>query len=280
MSDITDYRCFDEVERLVKQKFGVSIFVLGSTLEEIRNFWRHVGYRAEGTISEPREVSRTIVDIDSKSHGNYARQEGGDDESHDKDRPMDWYDEFVITSKKGLDVHKNKSYTLQMTESHGFKIGGNIGLKADPGFFNLAGGGVAPELGINASYNQQKTENKTLHESRDTKLSQAYEIVDKLHIPPKKKVEAQITTWAVTYEADTNLVFTVDANLALPVRYRSHISRVLGGYFLSTTYILARDLFEGEQGFQVVNENVKFTRDAKVSYISEQVEIRKKKDDL
>lgn len=279
MVDLTKYRCTEEIENLVRRKYD-DIFVLGSTLEELRNFWRHVGYKADGTIGEPREISKTIVDIDCKSHGNYAQQEGANDESHDKDKPMDWYDEFNITSKKAKDETRSKSYTLQTSQRHGFQIGGNAGLKASSGFFNVAGGGVIPELGINASYSSEKTKTITTANSQDSKLSQAYEIVDKLHVPPKKKVEAMITTWAVTYEADTTLLFTVDAAISLPVRYRTHISRVLGGFFVSTAYIPAMEIFNDETDFEVVNGNVKFTRKGTVSYISEQVEIKKKKKDL
>ena len=280
MVDLDEYRCTDEIERLVKRKHGDDIFVLGSTLKEIRNFWRHVGYKAGGTIGEPREVSKTVVDIDCKSHGNYAEQEGADDNSHDKDKPMDWYDEFCITSKKSKDNTRSKSYNLQTSTSRGFKIGGNIGLKADSSFFNIAGGGVAPELGINASYTTEKGKVVTAASSKEEKLSQAYEVLDKLHVPPKKRVEAMITTLAVTYEADTTLLYTVDADTTLPVRYRTYLSRVFGGYFVSIAYIPAREIFEDETGFEIDNGNVKFTRDGKVSYISEQVEIKKKKRDL
>lgn len=280
MVDLTEYRCTDEIERLVKRRHGEEIFVLGSTLKEIRDFWRHVGYKADGTIGEPREVSKTIVDIDCKSHGNYAAQEGADDKTHDDNKPKDWYDEFNITSKKARDDNKTKSYSLQTATRNGFQIGGNAGLKAGSGFFNIAGGGVIPELGMNASYSHDKTTTTTEGTSKDTKLSQAYEVVDKLHVPPKKKVEAMITTWAVNYEADTTLLYTVDADITLPVRYRTHLSRVFGGYFVSTAYIPAREIFEDETSFELDNSNVKFTRAGKVSYISEQVEIKKKKTDL
>lgn len=272
------YRRSEDVERLVKQSIGEDIFVLGSTLDDIRKFWKHVGYQADGMISAPREVSRTVVDIDCKSHGNYATEEGASGGSGGK--PTDWYDEFRITSKKAKDESKTKSYSLQESTTRGFKIGGNAGLSAGSAFFNLAGGGVKPELGINASYSRENTDSSTKSESRDTKLSQGYEIVDTLHVAPKKKVDAMITTWAVTYEATTTLKYTVDADISLPVHYRTHLSRVLGGFFVSTAYVSAREIFRDERGFAIVNENVTFTREGKVSYISEQVEIKKTKIDL
>ena len=275
----SEYRRSELVERLVKQSIGDDIFVLGSTLEDIRSFWKHVGYQAEGMISEPREVSRTVVDIDCKSHGNYAAKEGETVES-EKTKPSDWYDEFAIISKKAKDESKMKSYSLQESTTRGFKIGGTGGLSAGSAFFNLAGGGVKPELGINASYSEDSTNSTTKSESRDTKLSQGYEIIDRLRVAPKKKVDALITTWAVTYEATTTLKYTVDADISLPVYYRTHLSRVLGGFLLSTAYVSAREIFRNERGFAEVRGNVTFTREGKVSYISEQVEIKKTKKDL
>ena len=271
----SEYRRSELVERLVKQSISDDIFVLGSTLEDIRSFWKHVGYQAEGMISEPREVSRTVVDIDCKSHGNYASEEGASG-----GKPSDWYDEFSIISKKAKDESKMKSYSLQESTTRGFKIGGTGGLSAGSAFFNLAGGGVKPELGINASYSKDSTNSTTKSESRDTKLSQGYEIIDRLRVAPKKKVDALITTWAVTYEATTTLKYTVDADISLPVYYRTHLSRVLGGFLLSTAYVSAREIFRNERGFAEVRGNVTFTREGKVSYISEQVEIKKTKKDL
>lgn len=273
-----EYRTSEKINELLRNKHGPHIFIVGSRLDEIRHFWQHVGYKADGTIGEPREVSKTIVDIDCKSHGNYAEE--SDCVSDKNNKPIDWFDEFKITSKKSQDVNKSKSYTLQTSTTRGFNIGGNAGLKASSGFFNIAGGGVIPELGINASYHSDTTKMSSETESQDTKLSQAYEIIDDLHVPPKKRVEAKITTWAVTYEAKTTLRYTVDSNIFLPVKYRTHLSRVLGGFFVSTEYFSSREIFKDETGFRVIGNNVTFTREATVSYIGEQVEIKKRKDDL
>ena len=278
--DFTEYRCSAAVERLVRRRHGDNILVLGSTLGEIRTFWNHVGYKADKDITDPREVSKTVVDIDCKSHGNYATEDPDGVEGEDK-KAKDWYDEFNITSKKSRDDTKSKSYNIQTAHSDGFQIGGSAGLEATSAFFNLAGGGVKPSLGINASYHQDKSETISKGGSKEVKLSQAYQIVDNLCVPPKKKVEAKIITWAVTYEAKTTLRYTVDADIVLPVRYRNHISRVLGGLYMSMAYIPAREIFADEDNSTVNDNNVvTFTREANVSYIGERVEIQKSKTDL
>lgn len=275
------YRHSKDIDDLVRRRHGNDIFIVGSTLSELRTFWKHVGYKADGIIEEPREVSKTIVDIDSKSHGNYAEQEGVVTVEGKEEKPLDWFDEFDITSKKARDDTRSKSYTVQTTSKKGFQIGGSGGLSAGPDFFNLAGGGMKAELGINASYSNEETQNSSSTHSGDTKLSQAYEIVDKLRVPPRKKVEAKITTWAVTYEAKSSLKYTVDADIALPVRYRNHLSRCFGGFYVSTTYIPAREIFRGETDYhEDANRIITFKRDGCVSYVGEEVEIKKSKKDL
>lgn len=281
--DLTKYRCSRVVERLVKRRHGENIHVIGSTLDELRKFWNHVGYKADKDIAEPEEVSRTIVDIDYKSHGNFAEEDhvGVEGELNENGKPKDWYDDFQITSKKARDDQKSKSYNVQTTHSTGFQIGGSAGLEANSAFFNLAGGGVKPNLGLNASFQQQDATVESEGGSRDTKLSQAYEIVDTLKVPPKKRIEAKIITWAVTYQADTTLRFSVDADIVLPVRYRNHLSRVLGGFYVSTAYVPAREIFEQETDSKLTDKNmVTFTREGNVSYIGERVEIKKNKTDL
>ena len=44
-----------------------------------------------------------------------------------------------------------------------------------------------------------------------------------LKVPPKTKVVAMITTWAVTYESTTTTEITVDMTHVLPVHYRTQL---------------------------------------------------------
>ena len=268
------YTCSDAIKALAKEKYGNDILVLGYTLEEIRTFWAHVGYKAEGTIEEPREVSKTIIDIDCKTHANYA------EEGSTRPEASDWYDEFEITSMKSEDESKSKTFSIQSSKKHGFNIGGSGGLSAEPGFFNIAGGGIKPQLGINAGYSCENGTIKTEGSGEETKLSQGYQILDKLKVAPEKKIEAKITTWAVSHEADTNLRFTVDAETTLIVRYRTPLSRLLGGFLISTGHLTARDIFRGEEDFKEIDSTVTFKRKGCVSYLSEEVEIRKFRKDL
>ena len=251
------YRKTEILEKLAKERYGPSIFVLGSTLDQIREFWKFISYEVK-TIEEPRVVAKTKVDIDSKCHQNFT--EPGDGISDD---------EIEIKSKKI--PSGPKSVTLQVPKMHGFHIGGSTGISAKPGFFNLAeGAGIAAEDGINSSHGFHQVNN-------NESLSQGYTTMEVLKVRPGKKVKAEITTWAVTYEASTITKFTVDAHAHLPVQYRSLISRLVGGCYISTGYLTAMDIFADEDRFQFdpMHNTVTFTRVGRVSYLGEEVDIKK-----
>lgn len=258
-----DYRKTEIIEKLARERYGPSIFVLGSTFKQIREFWKFVGYEVVETIEEPRVVAKTVVDMNSKCHQNFTEPGEGIPD-----------DELEIKSKQN--ASGPKSYTLQAPKIHGFQIGGSTGLNTQSGFFNLAeGAGVAAEGGINSSHGY--------HQVNDCKsLSQGYTAVEVLKVPPGKKVKANITTWAVTYEAKTITRFTVDAHATLPVQYRSLLSRLIGGCYISTGYLTAMDIFSDEDNFQVdhMHNTVTFTRVGRVSYLGEEVDIKKDNQEL
>lgn len=263
------------IEETAKKKYGQDIFVLGTTQAELNRFWQSVSYHAL-TSSRPEEIGRAIVDIDCKCHVNQA-----DGQEGEKDKqPEDWFDEFEITSRKGSNESRSKSYQLQLTTSKTKQIGGNLNVKVGAsGFFNMAGSPISPEVGggIGASYSKTTTQQKTTEEKEEETLSQEYQIIDRLKVPPKTKVRAEITTWAVTYESKTLTEVTVDATAALPVYYRTNFSRKLGGILTSQGRLTAEDLFTHEEDYKCEDGFVTFKRHGTVSYLGEEVEIIKDK---
>jgi len=262
-ADYHKYRKTDIIEVLAKERYGPNIFVLGSTLDQIRDFWKHIGYEVIDTMEEPRVVAKTKVDVGTKCHQNFSQ--AGQDVPDDE-----------IKIKSMRDQSYPKSVTLQVPKMHGFHIGGSTGLSADPGFFNLAeGAGIGAEKGFNSSHGFHEVDNRE-------SLSQGYKTLEVIKVPPGRKVKAEITTWAVTYEAKTITKFTVDAHAMLPVQYRSLISRLVGGCYISTGYLTAMDIFADEDSFQFdpMHNTVTFTRVSRVSYIGEEVDIRKNDDKL
>ena len=251
--------------RAAKAKYGDDIFVLGATQYELDNFWYNtVSYRAIN-VKGTKEKGRTIIDIDTKSHSN-TREEDGNVNAPDRT------DEFEITSTKGSSQLKTKTYQLQFGKTYTFQVGGSLELK--PQFFNIAGGGV----GISGSRSTQTTEQVTSGETKNETLSQEYQLVERLVVPPKTKVTATIETYAVTYEGETETKVSAPKNSSIPVRYRTMLSRQwTGGIVITTGYITAKELFRGQATFQEEEEMVYFVEETKVSYLGEDVQIVKEK---
>ena len=261
------------IQKATRRKYGLNIFVIGVSSEDLEAFQNGISYHTLGT-TVPVERGRAVVDIDCKSHTNAAEEEDDDDIRSDK-KPEDWYDEFEITSKKGSNQNKSKSYRLQWGSNTTKTLGGSLGLNVGgSGFFNMA----AASAGISGSYSKTTSKSEEENQAEGESLSQEYQVVDALKVPPKTKVAAMITTWAVTYESDTTTEVTVDATNFLPVHYRTMLSRrVFGGIFSSTGVLTAHDLFGNEEDYKYEDYVVTFKRQGKISYLGEEVEIIKRK---
>ena len=255
-----------------------TIFVLGVTEEDLSEFWSKASYHAV-SFTRPVEKGRAVVDIDSRCHANTAkvadRGEKGD-ENEDPDRkPKDWFDQFEIKSKQDSSKIKSKKYRLELSSSTTKAANFNLELSG-AGFFNIAAP-IAPKGGIGGSYSKTETSTWSKEQGESESLSQGYEIIDTLMVPPKTKVKALITTWAVTYESTTVTEISVDAKAKLPIRYRTKLSQKLGGVLISKVMVTAKELFRGEWDYKCENEVVTFKRESKLSHLGEEVEIIKQK---
>ena len=259
-----------------KKKYGRDIAVIGATKKDIDAFWQQVGYRVEHgqQIQKPLQITKTVVDIDCKTHVNSAVKYLEEGPKGPK-KSDDWYDDFQITSKKAKDESRSKSYNLKLTNTTAYDVGGNFDIQ-NSGFFNLVGPGVIPNVGLGAKgkYSSSKTKEEETFEEREERLSQIYEIVDTLKVPPRTKVKAKITTYAVTHESTTVTRLTVDAKAHIKVLYASSFSKLLGNLWKSHGFITAEELFADEE-YEEEDGSITFTREGKVSYIGEEVEIHK-----
>ena len=255
-----------------------TIFVVGVTEDELSEFWSKASYHAV-SFTRPVEKGRAVVDIDSRCHANTAEladrgQKVDENEDPDK-KPKDWFDQFEIKSKKDSSKTKSKKYRLELSKS--ITKAANFNLEfSGAGFFNTAAP-IAPKGGIGGSYSKTETSTWSREQGESESLAQGYEVVDTLMVPPKTKVKALITTWAVTYESTTVTEISVDAKAKLPIRYRTKLSRKLGGVFISKVTVTAKELFRGEWDYKCENEVVTFKRESKLSHLGEEVEIIKQK---
>lgn len=273
-ANTSGYRAPDYIINAMKKKYGQDIFVIGVSNQQLSAFLNGMSYHTIET-TRPVEVGRSVVDIDCKSHTNTAKENDGDPDK----KPEDWYDEFEITSKKDSSQKKSKSYRLTFESSTTKSIGGNLGIKVGgSGFFNMAAAPSAEgTAGVSGSYSKTTTQSTSKENHEEEELSHGYEVVDSLKVPPKTKVVAMITTWAVTYESTTITEVTVDTTHVLPVRYRTMFSRRLGGMFMSTGMLTAQDLFGEEEEFKCEEYLVTFRQRGKISYLGEEVEVVKQK---
>jgi hypothetical protein len=270
-SSKSDYKKPQYIEVAAMKKFGKDIRVLGTTQDELNQFTQKIEHQAL-SASVPKEVGRIVVNIDCKSHANYA---DGCTDGATREKADDWYDEFEITSKGGESKSKSSSYQLQLTKSKESQIGANLNFSiGGSSFFNLAGDG-----GLSATQTKTETEQTTKSESNEGALSQEFQIVDRLKVPPRTKVQAKIITWAVTYEAKTRTKLSIKADTYVPVRYHTRLSQKFGGLCTKVGRLTAEDLLANEEKFECKNGIVSFEHDGKISYVGREVEIIKEKTD-
>ena len=247
------YRLPNYLKEAAKVKYGKDIFFLGVTSEDISQFWSAVERNAVA-IGDPYEIGRTVVDIDAKSHINTGET---------ADEP----DDFKIVSSQTKDQVKTSSTTYQVqlaageNTTKGASVSTNFNLKVGgPAFFNMA------TYGLRAETTGQHVQS----------LSQTYEVEGGLKVPSRTKVRAVIKTWAVTHEADAVVRLSVSAQRSIPVQYRPRFSRAyLGGIIQLTGYLTAKEIFVGEDDFNIKNQILTFKRKGKITYLSEEVELTK-----
>ena len=131
--------------------------------------------------------------------------------------------------------------------------------------------------GVSGSYSKTTSKTEARENREEESLSYGYRVVNTLKVPLKTKVEAMITTWAVTYQSTSITEITVDMTHVLSVHYWTMFSCRLRGIFTSTGVLMAHDLFGEEEGFKCEDYLVTFRRKRKISYLREEVEVVKKR---
>ena len=278
------YRAPAYIQLAAKRKTNKEdIFVVGVKDKKLQEFKKNINYHGV-KIHRPEPKGRAVVAIDTRCHANTAKFEASSDALNMEgseapnvgiEKPDDWYDEFEITSRKDEGKENKKSFQLQLQSST--TKGGSFNVQlTGGGFFNAV---AAPSANIGGSYQKTKTKTVTNETSATESLSRGYEIKDILKVPPKTKVKAKITTWAVTYESKVITEVTVDAKAYVTIFYRPMWSRVLfGGAWKRKVRITAKELFCDELEYECKDDRVTFKRVGAISHLGEEVEILKERD--
>lgn len=141
------------------------------------------------------EIGRNIVDVDEKEFANIGTIP----------------DTFAIKTQKTSTAETKKAY--QITKAKATTFGGEGGLSISTNFFNINGPGAS----IGGKASREKTKEKSLRGEDVRGLSQEYGILAKITVPPKKSIEVQITTYAVSYGVEVDLTASMPTNARLTV---------------------------------------------------------------
>ena len=246
------------LEDAVRTKSRGNRDLIGARSVDLQRFYQNVHIKLD-RMNELHQLGEgSIIDIDTKELSN-----NGDEE-----------DEVIIKTIKKNSSTSSKQYNLKLAKN--FTTGGEGGVSLNPNFFNI-GVGVSAKGGASRT----KTNEQGMGEAHERSLSQEYGIEGKITVPPRSKVNVNIKTYAVTYQARLDITILMPTNefIYFHVRDTSCCAGCFGlwrnrsNYFITAEDALRELSNNGEVyqdgGWSFVRSN------ADVHYIGELTEIVK-----
>ena len=258
------YRKPNYICEAARRKYGRRIQILGITKEEENRLWKEISVRAVST-GKLQEKSATVVDVKTMTLVNKSSTDNTC-ESMEKEGVVSGYNEVEIGSQSKNNQASQKTLQIQLGNwSHG-EIGDMVNMKlSEANYYNSTATPIIFKTGVLDK--EHKEEEKPV-------LDKDYHMMERLKIPPKTKFTAKILTKAVTYEVKMVTELRINANTALPLRFKGRFEKQFGSFCTATIRPLsAKDLFRNEAGFKMVDDVITFTREGTVTYVSEEVEI-------
>ena len=142
---------------------------------------------------EPREVTRTIVDITTKEFTN---------------RGKDVVDETMIKLHKTTATPRGEKYRFTTPGGVNFGFGGNLGPQVMA--MSISGG----SLRITGQFSGTRLQNEHAY-------SLSYYREEKISVPPATRVTAKIVSYSNKYEMLYTLKFRVSRNAVVPLQYKT-----------------------------------------------------------
>ena len=103
---------------------------------------------------------------------------------------------------------------------------------------------------------------------------------EKLVVPPRTKVNAVITTYAVRHELHYTVEFGFPAWSGLSIKYETPLQRCFSGVCSTSGYLTASDILRGLSNYREANDWVYFTQDGKLSWTGESSKVMKTEEPL
>lgn len=198
------------------------------------------------SMGEPREVRRAIVDVNIKDYTNSGKE--GQDESIIKVSKKTFnedIDRYTFTTKRGINF------------GTGSKIGKTVmGLAVSGGSLHIAG---------------TLDNTRSADHSDEVRYECSYQLEEKVTVPPGKHVRVKITSYAIKYEVDYTLKFSVCRDATIPLLYRTNCQHACFQICRSSGFVLVRDMISTLEDYndEEASGMASFTQTGTLSWIGE-----------
>ena len=247
-------------ERAAKARYGENIRVRKTDFHQSKVDNIDFEVSIVDVESEPREVRRTIVDINMKEYTNAGKEE----------------DHTLVKISKFSSATKGHRYNFSTTKGVDFGFGGNIGAQV-AGLATVGG-----SIGVSAKYNKSKSTTTGNELSNQVGTSFSYNQEENISVPPGKRVKAKITTYSMKYEVNYTLKLSVRKHTSIPVSFKTRCEQFLPDVCRSTGYVLVKDMISSLPDYVQEDEDgmASFTQGGTLSWIGEGCTVDKTEEDL
>ena len=243
-------------ERAAKARYGENIRVVKTDFykKKVESIVDEFELSIVHKEKEPREVKRTIVDINMKEYENHGTQL--EDESH-------------VKMAKQTSTTKGERYTFSTTKGVDYGVDANIGLKL-------------VDLGIGVKANCRNSKKEETEKSSQEVYSFSYNQEEKIIVPPGMCVKAKITTYRMKYNMDYTLKFSINRDATIPVCYRNTCQHFLFDICRSNGRVNVRDMISTLPDFIGEDEDnmASYTQPGTLSWVGEGCSVDKKEEPL
>lgn len=236
---------WDLFEKAAKAQYGNSIKVIKTKWATQKLDNMEFTMTIETFDKEPKEASRTIVDINMKEYTNRCEKE---------------VDETLVRLKRSSSRSTEDGYQFSSTKGVNWGIGGNIGAQV---MGAMAGGNV----GISANYGRQKSETHQTSQTMGSDFTSSYEQEEKIRVPPMSRVIAKITTYSMKYERGYTLRLSIPSTVRFPVVYKTRCQQSFCG--AKSGHITAARLLQSLPDYREKEAKVSFIQTGTLSWMGE-----------
>ena len=177
------------LEDAVRTKSRGNRDLIGARSVDLQRFYQNVRIKLDRMHELQRIGQGSFIDIDTKELFN-----NGDEE-----------DEVVIKTLKKNSSISSKQYNIKFAKN--FITCGDSEVSLNPNFFNI---GVW--VSVKGGASRTKPNEQDMGESHEQSLSQEYGVEGKITVPPRSRVNVNIKTYAVTYQARLDIAIQMPTN--------------------------------------------------------------------